>query len=85
MISMTFKGECPYCRTEYRSTIVTEADIEGDLVEVCRDCKKRFIVHWFVIVDATTMTISETTSPVRCAVDLESWFDEEEEEGEIEA
>ncbi len=90
MISMTFRGECPYCGAEYERTCATETDIEGDYVDVCQSCEKRFLIHWLMIIDAETMKIEIATPPVRCSVDLDYWFnvdddDDEQEEGEIEA
>lgn len=87
MISMTIKGECPYCHSEYERTCGVESDVEGDYVDSCPHCEKRFLIHWIMLIDATTMKISEATPPVRCSVDLNYWSDDDDfdEEGEIEA
>lgn len=88
MISMTFRGECPYCKEEYERTCATDTDIEGDYVDICSSCGKRFLIHWLMIIDATTMSVSDVAPPVRCDVELDYWFnddEDDEDEGEIEA
>lgn len=79
MISMKVKGECPYCNEEYERSFEVESDTEGDYIDTCDDCGRRFLIHWLMLIDATTMSISEVAPPVRCDVDLDYWFDDDAE------
>jgi len=80
VIFLTFRGECPYCNAEYEHTSATESDIEGDYVDICDDCGKRFLIHWLMIADAETMAIADVSPPVRCKVDLELFLDDDDDE-----
>lgn len=75
-MKMSFSSECPYCGKVGREVLYTSTDIDGDYAVDCGHCDKKFLIHWFMVIDAEIFKCDEVSPPVRCSVTLEETLEE---------